>query len=648
MAHFNTSAPSCSCGCSSGATCEPVTNKGYSRYIPSIVSFGMLAVGILLDYVIRNTFFTSYIRLAWYILAYLPVGIPVMKEAFETIRRKDLFNEFTLMTIATLGAFFIGEYPEGVGVMLFYSVGELFQESAVNKAKRNIKALLDIRPDSATVYRNNEYLTVSPAEVSIGEIIQVKAGEKVPLDGKMVSQQSSFNTSALTGESKPKTLREGETVLAGMLNLDKVIEIQVEKTYEDSSLSRILAMVQDATSRKAKTELFIRKFARIYTPIVFFLALAIIIFPYFIVADYVFDTWLYRGLVFLVISCPCALVVSIPLGYFGGIGAASKNGILFKGANYLDMLPSVNTIVMDKTGTLTKGVFNVQHIVTARFTPNEFMQIAGGLESSSNHPIARAITQYNISNNIPVAKAENVEEIAGHGLKGIINGSTVLAGNSKLMNKFDIHYPPEIDSIVETVVLVAIDANYVGYITIADEVKPDAPTAVAELRKQNINVVMLSGDKTSITQSIAAQVGIDPAQAYGNLLPEDKLRHVEEIKQTSGSSVAFVGDGINDAPVLALSDIGIAMGGMGADAAIEIADVIIQTDQPSKINTAIRIAKDTKAIIMQNIVMALGIKILIMALSVFGFASMWGAVFADVGVALLAILNAVRILQKKY
>lgn len=649
MANTTLQTSSCSCCCESEShSAQQQERSSWKRYLPSMVSFTMLTVGIILDHFITNTFFTGYIRLGWYILAYLPVGVPVMKEAWGTIIHKDFFNEFTLMVIATLGAFFIGEYPEGVGVMLFYSVGELFQASAVNKAKSNIKALLDIRPDTATVFRNGSYITVSPSDVSIGETIQVKAGEKVPLDGKMLSAQSSFNTSALTGESKPKTLRKEETVLAGMLNLDKVVEIQVEKLYEDSSLSKILAMVQDATSRKAKTELLIRKFARIYTPIVFFLALAITILPVLFVSDYVFQTWLYRALVFLVISCPCALVISIPLGYFGGIGAASRNGILFKGANFLDMMAGVKTIVMDKTGTLTKGTFKVQDVVLSSTDYDEryFTEIVSTLESKSNHPIAKAILDYNNSKHYNLLQATDIEEIAGHGLKGLVDGKTVLAGNVRLMERFGINYDKSINSIVETVVIIAIDNIYAGYITIADEIKEDAVSAIKELNGQDIQVVMLSGDKTSITQKVANQLGVN--KAFGDLLPEDKVHYVEEIKKDTPHTVAFVGDGINDAPVLALSDIGIAMGGMGSDAAIEIADVVIQTDQPSKIATAIRISKATKTIVLQNIVMAFTVKAAVLILGAIGIASMWGAVFADVGVALLAILNAVRILRKRF
>ncbi|NDV59842.1 cadmium-translocating P-type ATPase [Bacteroides sp. 519] len=604
----------------------------------------MLVAGLLAEHVFHVAFFTGYIKLAWYILAYLPVGIPVLKESVESISHKDFFNEFTLMTIATLGAFFIKEYPEGVAVMLFYSVGELFQDAAVNKAKSNIKALLDIRPDMATVLRDGEYITLSPSEVKIGETIQVKAGEKVPLDGILLSQESSFNTSALTGESKPRTIRKDETVLSGMMNIDKVIEVQVQKLYEDSAFSRILAMVQDATSRKAKTELLIRRFARIYTPIVFFLALAIATVPALFISDYVFQTWLYRALVFLVISCPCALVISIPLGYFGGIGAASRNGILFKGANYLDMMPAINVVAMDKTGTLTKGVFEVQNIAT-NHNPDTFMSICGSIESQSKHPIAKAILSYCNTKQIPIMPVSEAEEIAGHGIKGVVNNQTILAGNARLMDKYNVGYDKQIDSIPETIVIIAIDNVYAGYVTIADEVKKDAAYTISKMREYGIKTVMLSGDKASIVEKMASELSID--EAYGNLLPEDKIKYVERLKKNPEHKVAFVGDGINDAPVLALSDIGIAMGAMGSDAAIEIADVVIQTDEPSKIVSAIKISKKTRRIVKQNITMAFTVKLAVLILGTIGFASMWGAVFADVGVALLAILNAVRVLNYK-
>lgn len=609
-------------------------------YIPAIFSLVMLLIGIALDNYIENSFFEGYVRLGWYIVAYYPVGFPVMKEAWEAIIRKEFFTEFTLMVLATIGAFVIGEYPEGVAVMLFYAVGELFQSAAVNRAKNNIKALLDIRPASASVLRSNTYQEVKPEEVQIGETIQIKAGEKVPLDGEMLSERSSFNTSALTGESKPKTIEKGEQVLAGMLNLDKVIELKVSKKFADSSLARILDMVQNATTRKAKTELLIRKFARVYTPIVFFLALALVFIPALVVENYVFNEWLYRGLIFLVISCPCALVISIPLGYFGGIGAASRNGILFKGSNYLDLMTKVNTVVMDKTGTLTKGVFKVQEIVTESLDKDEFIRLVAALESKSTHPIAKAIAEY-ASDKKPAMVAD-IEEISGHGLKGKVDSKEVLAGNVKLLQKFKISYDKAIEEIVETIVVVAIDGKYAGHIIIADEIKEDAVEAIKEMHKNGVvQTVMLSGDKNSITQKVAKTIGIDTA--FGDLLPEHKVQKVEELRKDPSKVTVFVGDGINDAPVLALSDVGIAMGAMGSDAAIETADVVIQTDQPSKIATAIKIGKATKRIVIQNIVLAFAVKVIVLLLGAGGLATMWEAVFADVGVALLAILNAVRI-----
>lgn len=619
--------------------------SGWKQYQPAIVSLIMLLVGIALDNYIKNSFFNGYIRLGWYIIAYYPVGFPVMKEAWEAIIRKEFFTEFTLMVLATIGAFVIGEYPEGVAVMLFYAVGELFQSAAVNRAKNNIKALLDIRPASASVLRNNTYQEVKPEEVQIGETIQIKAGEKVPLDGEMLSERSSFNTSALTGESKPKTIEKGEQVLAGMLNLDKVMELKVSKKFADSSLARILDMVQNATTRKAKTELLIRKFARVYTPIVFFLALALVFLPALIVENYVFNEWLYRGLIFLVISCPCALVISIPLGYFGGIGAASRNGILFKGSNYLDLMTKVNTVVMDKTGTLTKGVFKVQEIVTESLDKDEFIRLVAALESKSTHPIAKAIAEH-ASDKAPLSVAD-IEEISGHGLKGKVDGKEVLVGNLKLLQKFKIGYDKAIEEIVETIVVVAIDGKYAGHIIIADEIKEDAIEAIKEMHKNGVvQTVMLSGDKNSITQKVAKTIGIDTA--FGDLLPEHKVQKVEELRKDPTKVTVFVGDGINDAPVLALSDVGIAMGAMGSDAAIETADVVIQTDQPSKIAMAIKIGKATKRIVLQNIVLAFAVKIIVLLLGAGGLATMWEAVFADVGVALLAILNAVRIQRMKF
>jgi Cd2+/Zn2+-exporting ATPase len=619
---------------------------GIKQYLPAAVSLMMLLAGIAADNWFKFAFFAGYIRLAWYIAAYLPVGLPVVKECWEALRNREFFTEFTLMILATAGAFAIGEYPEGVAVMLFYSIGELFQSAAVSRAKDNIKALLDVRPDVASVIKNGKIYSMKPEDVIVGEIIQVKAGEKVPLDGEMLSVESSLDTAALTGESKPKTVRQGEQALAGMLNLGKVIEIKTTRMYADSSLSRILDMVQNATVRKAKTELLIRKFAKIYTPIVFFLAVAVVVVPYFFVNDWQFSEWLYRALIFLVISCPCALVVSIPLGYFGGIGAASKNGILFKGSNYLDLITKINTVVMDKTGTLTKGVFRVQKIVTAGMDEHKFMQILAALESQSTHPIAKAIAEYERMENIAY-QAKNVQEISGRGLKGDIDGCEILAGNTKLLTEFGISYDAAIDSIVESIVVVAINSQYAGYVLIADEIKEDARQAVEQMREHGITqTVMLSGDKSSIVREVARRIGLDVA--FGDLLPENKVQKVEEIKSDKTRTVAFVGDGINDAPVLALSDIGIAMGAMGSDAAIETADVVIQTDQPSKIATAIKIGRATKRIVVQNIALSFGVKAAVLILGAGGLATLWEAVFADVGVALLAILNAVRIQRKRF
>ncbi|MBS4065809.1 MAG: cadmium-translocating P-type ATPase [Chitinophagaceae bacterium] len=623
-----------------------IDDNKLKQYQPAIISFTMLLIGIALDNYFKPDFFKGYVRLAWYAVAYLPVGLPVIKEGWEAIFKKEFFTEFTLMVLATVGAFAIGEYPEGVAVMLFYAIGELFQSAAVNKAKNNIKALLDVRPSSASVLRNNKYEEIKPEEVEINETIQIKAGEKVPLDGEILSDGSSFNTAALTGESKPKSIYKGEQVLAGMLNLDKVIELKVTKKFADSSLARILEMVQNATARKAKTELLIRKFAKVYTPIVFFLAVALIVIPYFIVNNYVFTEWLYRALIFLVISCPCALVISIPLGYFGGIGAASKNGILFKGSNYLELMTKINTVVMDKTGTLTAGVFKVQEIVTNGIDKTDFIKTLAALESKSTHPIAKAIADYE-KNETNSYTATDIEEISGHGLKGKVNDKEVLAGNTKLLKKYGIAYDAAIDEIVETIVVVAINNQYAGYVLIADEIKEDAQDAIKQMHLNGISqIVMLSGDKNSITQKVAKLIGIDTA--YGDLLPENKVQKVEELKQAKTKIIAFVGDGINDAPVLALSDVGIAMGAMGSDAAIETANVVIQTDQPLKIVTAIKIGKATRSIVIQNIILAFAVKAIVLVLGAGGLATMWEAVFADVGVALLAILNAVRIQRMKF
>ena len=608
-------------------------------YIPAIISFLMLIIGVALDYFGVN-FFKDWIRILWYVVAYIPVGLPVVKEGWESIKKGDVFTEFFLMSIATIGAFIIGEYPEGVAVMLFYAVGELFQSAAVNKAKGNIKALLDVRPKAALVYRNNDYISVSPEIVEIGEKVQVRLGEKVPLDGILLSEKGSFNTAALTGESKPDTIAKGEKVFAGSINMDGVIEIETIKEFKDSSIARILDMVQNATARKSKTELFIRQFARIYTPIVVFLAIGVTFIPYLFVVDYVFRDWLYRALIFLVISCPCALVISIPLGYFGGLGAASKNGILFKGASFLDAMTKINTLVMDKTGTVTKGVFKIKEVIAIGWEESEFMKYLMAMEEQSTHPIAKAIMEY--KENGEDFEAQDVSEIAGKGLKGIVNGKTVLVGNKALMIANNIDVPNETESIVESIVFVSIDNAFAGYVVIADELKDDAKETIVNLQKVGIkNIMMLSGDKDSITQKVAKELNIENAK--GGLLPEDKLNEVEILKKNPANKIAFIGDGINDAPVLAASDVGIAMGGLGSDVAIETADVIIQTDQPSKVVRAIKISRSTRKIVWQNIILAFGIKIIVLILGAGGLATMWEAVFADVGVALLAILNAVRL-----
>lgn len=613
-------------------------------YLPTGISLLLLVTGIILDQ-INTGFFKDYIRFGWYAVAYFLVGGKVLLQAFRTIKKGEIFNEFLLMGIATVGAFYIGEYAEGVAVMLFYVLGEHFQEAAVLRSRKSIKELIDNRPEKVTLVKDDTYKTVDPKTIKIGDVIQIKAGEKVALDGELLTDNSSFNTAALTGESKPDTKAKGEKILAGMINLDKVIEIKVTSLYEDSALSKILKMVERATGRKAQTQQFISKFAKVYTPIVVFLAVAVTFLPYLFVKDYVFNDWLYRALIFLVISCPCALVISIPLGYFGGIGAASRKGILFKGSNYLDEITKVDAIVMDKTGTLTKGVFKVQEVKTINVDQDKLISWTAALESKSTHPIAKAVTDY-AKEKFENIQVNEIEEISGHGLKGKIESSTILAGNTKLLTKFNIPYDKEIEKIAYTIVVIAIDNQYAGYITIADEIKEDAKQAIDQLHQLGIKqIVMLSGDKQSVVEAVAKQLGIDTY--FGGLLPEDKVSKVEELKK-QGKKVAFVGDGINDAPVIALADVGFAMGGLGSDAAIETADVVIQNDQPSKLVTAIQIGKATNRVVWQNIGLSFFVKAVVLILGAGGLATMWEAVFADVGVAFLAILNAVRIQRMNY
>ena len=617
----------------------------FQMFFPAIISFSLLLIGIFLDHFLKPAWFAGWVRFVFYLSAYIPVGFPVMKEAFHSIRYSDFFSEFLLMSIATTGAFAIGEYPEGVAVMLFYSVGEVFQSMAVQKAKSNIKTLLDQRPDEVTILENEIPKTIKAQNAEIGQIIQLKPGEKLALDGELISESASFNTAALTGESKPDTKKSGDTVLAGMINLNTVSSVKINTKFQDSKLSKILEMVQNATSQKAKTELFIRKFAKIYTPIVVFLAIAIMLLPYFFVENYIFREWLYRALIFLVISCPCALVISIPLGYFGGIGAGSKNGILFKGSNFLDILANVQHVVMDKTGTMTKGVFKVQKVhFQDGFNKEAIMKYLNLLESKSTHPIATAINEFagEIDHSISI---ENVEEIAGHGLKGTIQGKEMMAGNFKLMEKFGVQHNINHQNVSETLIAVAYDRRFVGYITISDQIKEDAAETISLLRNMKVKTTMLSGDKTAVVKEVAENLGI--SNYFGDLLPEDKVNKLKELK-SKNESVAFIGDGVNDAPVVALSDVGIAMGGLGSDATIETADVVIQDDKPSKIPVAIKIGKETKKIVWQNIVLAFGVKAIVLILGAGGLATMWEAVFADVGVALLAILNAVRIQNMKF
>ena len=644
--------------CSDGSCSTDIAKKQEESspnraYIRAGISFVFLISGILFSAFNITFFENQWIRLAWYLLAYIPVGVPVILEAWESMLKKDIFSEYTLMSIATIGAFLIGEYPEGVAVMLFYAVGELFQDSAVNRAKRNISALLDVRPETATVVKGDSLETVSPEDVNIDDVVEVKVGGRVPLDGVLQNESASFNTAALTGESVPRTIRKGEEVLAGMIATDNVSRVIVTKPFGQSALARILDLVQNATEKKAPAEQFIRKFARIYTPIVVGLAALIILMPWlysFISPEFTFtfNEWVYRALVFLVISCPCALVISIPLGYFGGIGAASRHGILFKGSNYLEAITKVNTVVMDKTGTLTQGVFSVQKISSiGDINEDELLKIVASVETQSTHPIAKAVVEYANQQKVNLDKAENVKEIAGHGLEATVASKTVLVGNAKLLTKNQIEFPVEIASIPETIVVCAINGAYAGYILVADAPKEDAKKAVDSLKELGVkNIVMLSGDKQAIVSKLASELNI--TQAFGDLLPEGKVEHVEKLKTDPTNNIAFVGDGINDAPVLAMSDVGIAMGGLGSDVAIETADVILQTDQPSRIATAIKIGKATRRIVIQNISLAFGVKLVVLILGAGGIATLWEAVFADVGVSLLAILNAVRILKMKY
>ena len=628
-----------------------VSVSDWRVYGSAVFSFTLLIGGLALEYGLKPDWFTGWVRLVWYLVAYLPVGLPVVVQGVRAALQGSIFTEFVLMSIATVGAFAIGEYPEGVAVMLFYAIGEIFQDAAVSRAKRNIKALLDVRPDQATLLRDGDPVEVKPETVKVGDTIRVKPGERVPLDGTLAGNSgAAFDTAALTGESKPRTISPGETVLAGMVSTERVVEINVTKPFGESSIARILKLVQNASARKAPTELFIRKFSRVYTPIVVLLAVMLVAVPALVAPDYVFRDWLYRALIFLVISCPCALVISIPLGYFGGIGAASRQGILFKGSNFLDLMTKVSIVVMDKTGTLTYGVFKVQKVESVGVEKNDLLVTAAALEQHSTHPVAKAILQYADEHKLDWKKAtvDEVTEIAGHGLTGKVNGKQVMAGNTKLLDKLKVSSPAELNDEADTIALIAIDGKYAGFVTIADEIKSDAAATIKRLHEAGIRkLVMLSGDKDTVVKKVTGTLGID--QGFGDLLPEDKVKKVQDLKRSNpGSIIAFMGDGLNDAPVLATADVGIAMGGLGSDAAIETADVVIQTDEPSKVATAIAIGRMTRQVVWQNIGFAFGVKLIVLALGAGGLATMWEAVFADVGVALLAILNAVRIQRMKF
>ena len=626
----------------------PVTGKIWA----SLFSCLFLVMGVLFQHQEWKWFAHPSIQFGWFLLGFLPVGFPVMREAGKGILQKDWFNEFSLMTLASFGAFYIGEYPEALVVMLLYTLGEMLQDKAVGKATHNIRSLLDVRPERVDVFREGALRTVSPPEVEVGELIEVPSGGRVPLDGALQNPHAVFDTSALTGESMPRHIQQGGDVLAGMIAGGQTVRLLVTKPYEQSALARILNLVQDAAERKAPAELFIRRFARIYTPVVMILALLIVLLPAVVSAvhagfDYVFEDWLYRGLVFLVISCPCALVISIPLGYFGGIGVASRMGILFKGSNYLDAITRVNAVVFDKTGTLTTGSFQVTSIQASGIQEEELLRLLMSVEKKSTHPAAQAIVRFAAGRGTEPVEVTTLSEQAGYGLEAEVEHRKVLVGNIRLLSEHGISVPDGLANSVSTVVACAVDGSYAGCLLLSDTLKEDSMDVVKALKALKIdNIQMLSGDKQEIVDTFAAELGIE--KAYGDLLPEGKAAYMERLNSAPGVSVAFVGDGMNDAPVLALSDVGIAMGGLGSDAAIESADVVIQTDQPLRVATAISIGRATRKIVMQNIVAAIGVKVSVLLAGALGFATLWAAVFADVGVALLVVLNSVRILNKKF
>lgn len=604
-----------------------------------IIGAAVLATAVLLS--LNN----EWLQIALFIISYIIVGGDVVKRAVKNIFKGQVFDENFLLSIATIGAFFIGKYPESVAVMLFYQVGELFQSYAVGKSRKSIASLMDIRPDYANVKKGDELVKVDPDEVQIGDIIVIKAGEKIPLDGKVIEGSSMIDTSALTGESVPREVEVGSDILSGCININGVITAEVTKEFGESTVSKILDLVENASSKKSNSEQFITKFARYYTPVVVIIAVFLAIIPPLVIDGATFSDWIYRALAFLVVSCPCALVISIPLSFFGGIGGASKKGVLVKGSNYLEALAETEIVVFDKTGTLTKGVFNVQEIHPEGVSKEEILELTAHAESYSNHPISLSLKRA-YSKEIDNGRISDVEEISGHGVIATVDGKKVMAGNIKLMKMMDIPYFK--GELIGTIVHVAVNNKYIGYIVIADEVKEDSAQAIKELKAANIKqTVMLTGDNKSIGSKVAKELGLD--KVYAELLPADKVEKLEELfsQKSKKGKLAFVGDGINDAPVLARADIGIAMGGLGSDAAIEAADVVIMTDEPSKIATAMKISKKTLKIAHQNIVFAIGIKIIVLILSAFGITTMWAAIFADVGVTIIAVLNAFRALNVK-
>jgi Cd2+/Zn2+-exporting ATPase len=612
---------------------------GMSWWKPAL-SLALLLAGIAMSAMEVSLFSNSWIRLLWYAIAWLPTGCGVLREAIEAARDGEVFNEFLLMSVASIGAFAIGEYPEAVAVMTLYCIGEALQDSAVSRARSNIKSLIALRPDHAVIVRGDERTTVNPADVKVGDIVEVKPGERVPIDGTLTNGAHAFDTAALTGESLPRIIDQGNEVLAGMIVIESPVRLKAIRPASESAVSRILAMVEDASERKAPTELFIHRFAKVYTPIVVGLAVLVVLLPWLYSAidtswNFDFTTWLHRALIFLVISCPCALVISIPLSYFAGIGAASRRGILFKGSNYLDAIAQVDTVVFDKTGTLTTGQFLVSQVSRLN---DEQVSIVAAIEQVSPHPIAQAIIDYREPAAVEVTDLKN---IAGYGLSATVNRDKWLVGTTRLLQNEGVDYPAELNDIASTMVAVAVNSRFAGYIALNDRAKDDAQRAIEELSAEHITTVMLSGDRQALTLQLANKLGI--GTAHGDLLPQGKVEHIERLKQ-DGKRVAFVGDGINDAPVMAASDVGIAMGNLGSDMAIETADMVIQTDQPSRVADAVNIGKRTRSIVRQNISLAIIVKLLVMILGLLGFANMWQAVFADVGVALICVINALRLM----